>query len=64
MCEFIRHQAASVDELRAEIQFPEYILGYTSIYKVIFLYILKIYTPTYIFCNEIIITYLRFSIIR
>merc|ERR1712001_760604 len=34
VCEFIRHQAASVDELRAEIQFPEYILGYTSIYKV------------------------------
>merc|ERR1712001_699073 len=34
VCEFIRHQAASVDELRAEIQFPEYILGCTSIYKV------------------------------
>lgn len=34
VCEFIRHQAASIDELRAEIEFPEYMLGYTSIYKV------------------------------
>jgi hypothetical protein len=34
VCEFIRHQAASIDELRAEIAFPEYMLGYNSIYKV------------------------------
>ena len=35
VCEFIRHQAASIDELRAEIAFPEYMLGYNSIYKVL-----------------------------